>query len=121
MKRLKKRLIELLASAENKGCDICNHDDDCLVCPEAGAEFCGKGIVADHLIANGVVDLSHVMLLEVEEDYGPFQVPKVVLYNENHVTQEEALRIVRAGEYHPSVLTLPKRQWETLFLNRKGD
>ena len=65
--------------------------------------------------------LPHLMLLDVEEDYGAFQMPKVILYNENHVTQEEALRIARAGEYHPSVLTLPKRQWESLFLNRKED
>lgn len=75
--------------------------------------------MADHVLENGFVDLSHLMLLEVDEDYGSFQVPKVILYNENHVTQEESLRIARAGEYHPSVLVLPKRQWESLFLNRK--
>lgn len=77
------------------------------------------GLIADHLIANGIIDLSHVMLLEVDENYGSFQIPKVVLYNENHVTREEALYQARAGEYHPSVFTLPKRQWEYLFLNRK--
>lgn len=75
--------------------------------------------VADMLVANGVAVLSHVMLLDVEEDYGPLKIPKVVLFNENHVSQEEALRIVKAGEYHPSVLILPKSQWESLFLNRK--
>lgn len=75
--------------------------------------------VANEIISNGFVDLSHIMLLETDEDYGPFQMPKVVLYNENHVTQEEALRIVKAGEYNSSVLVLPKCQWDTLFLNRK--
>lgn len=89
---------------------------------------CDKQKVTNHKISKSVckhfkdhscaVDLSHVMLLEVDEDYGSFQIPKVILYNENHVTQEEALQIARAGEYHPSVLTLPKRQWASLFLNQ---
>ena len=65
------------------------------------------------------MDFSHIMLFEVDEDYGSFQISKVVLFNKNHLTQEEALRIVKVGEYHPSVLTLPKRQWASLFLNRK--
>lgn len=85
--------------------------------PHEGKSF--EEALADHLIANGVVDLSHMMLLEVDENYGSFQIPKVVLYNENHVTQEEALYQVCAGEYHPSVLTLPKRQWASLFLDCK--
>lgn len=65
--------------------------------------------------------LSHVMMIEIEEGFGPVQMPKVVLYNENHLTEEEALGVVRAGEYHPSVLVIPASQWSSLFLNRKEE
>ena len=74
--------------------------------------------LADEILANGFFNLSHIMLLEVEEDYKTFRLPKVVLFNENHMTQEEALRIVKSGEYHHSVISMPKRQWESLFLNQ---
>lgn len=73
--------------------------------------------LADELIVNGFVCLSHVMLLEIEEDYRSFQLPKVVLFNQNHVTQEETLRIVKAGEYNDNVLVIPTKQYVSLFRN----
>lgn len=63
------------------------------------------------------MNLSHIMLLEIEEDYGSFQVPKVILFNEKKVSQEDALRLVQAGEYSDNVLCIPKSQWFSLFLN----
>lgn len=66
-------------------------------------------------------DLSHIMMFEVEEDYGSFQLPKIVLFNENRITQEDAMRLVRAGEYNDNVLVLPKKQWLSLFCNGKED
>ena len=76
--------------------------------------------LADELIANGFVNLSHIMLLEVTEDYGPLQIPKVILFNENKLTEDEALRIVKAGEYNDNVLCIPKSQWLSLFKDGAG-
>lgn len=90
-----------------------------LICESDRAEM-EYDEMADLVIANGFVDLSHIMLLEVDEDYGSFQIPKVVPFNKNHVTQKEALQIVKAGEYNPYILSLPERQWKSLFLNDKG-
>ena len=59
------------------------------------------------------------MMLEIEEDFHSFQIPKVVLFNRNHMSEEEALNVVKSGEYHPSVLVIPKRQYEALFLNHE--
>lgn len=75
--------------------------------------------IAGHVLAHGFYDLSHISLMEIEEDYKSFQIQKVVLFNNNRVTEEEALRILKSGEYHPSVIALPKLQWEQLFLNRE--
>lgn len=87
-----------------------------LICESDRAEM-DYDEMADFVIANGFVDLSHVVLLEVDEDYRSFRMSKVVLFNENQVTQEEAIRVVRAGEYNDNVLIIPKRQWTSLFLN----
>ena len=87
-----------------------------LICESDRAEM-DYDEMADLVIANGFVDLSHLALLDIEEDYRSFRIPKIVLFNENQVTQEEALRVVRAGEYNDNVLVVPKRQWVSLFLN----
>ena len=87
-----------------------------LICESDRAEM-DYDEMADLGIANGFVDLSHLALLDIEEDYRSFRIPKIVLFNENQVTQEEALRVVRAGEYNENVLVVPKRQWVSLFLN----
>lgn len=68
-----------------------------------------------------MADLSHIMMFEIEEDYGPLQFSKVVLFNENRITQEEALRLVRAGEYNDNVLVIPEKQFISLFLDGKED
>lgn len=64
------------------------------------------------------MNLSHIMLLEIEEDYGSFRIPKVILFNRNKVSQEEALRLVRAGEYNDNVLCIPESQWRSLFQDK---
>lgn len=87
-----------------------------LICESDRAEM-DYDEMADFVIENGFVDLSHLMLLDIDEDYGSVRASKVVLFNENRVTQEEAIRVVRAGEYNDNVLIIPKRQWISLFLN----
>lgn len=73
--------------------------------------------LADTILANGYVDLSHISLIEFVESYAYIEIPKVALFNNNHLSQEEAIQITKSGEYHPSVLTLPRQQWLSLFLN----
>ena len=66
-----------------------------------------------------MADLSHIKIFEIEEDYGPLQFSKVVLFNENRITQEEAMRLVQAGEYNDNVLVIPEKQFIFLFLDGK--
>lgn len=63
--------------------------------------------------------LSHIMLFEVTHQIGPYEMEKVVLFNINKITQEEALRCVKAGEYNDNVLCIPKTQWISLFRDGK--
>lgn len=109
----KAELVKLLGQVQEWGADAN------VLWPDTEVPGIDNDEVADHLIANGVVVFSHVSLMEIEENYGPFQLQKVALFNNNHVTQEEALRFVQMGEYHPSILVISQRQWETLFLNRE--
>lgn len=59
----------------------------------------------------------HVMMLDDVEYYVGDHLPsvKTILFNSNHIPPEEALRIVRAGEYSPYVLSIPKEQFYGLF------
>ena len=66
-----------------------------------------------------MTDLSHVALIEYKEHIGPYVIDKVILYNENNVTEAEALRIVKADEYNDNVLCMPKKQWLALFKNQQ--
>lgn len=66
-------------------------------------------------------DLSHIQMFEVEEDNGSFCRTLVVLFNQNHISLEDALRCVRAGEYNKNVLVLTKQQWISLFCDGKED
>lgn len=61
--------------------------------------------------------LAHVMMLDDVEYYVGDHLPsvKTILFNSNHIPPEEALRIVRAGEYSPYVLSIPKEQFYGLF------
>lgn len=58
--------------------------------------------------------LSHVMRIMYKGTLGE---ERSILYNELHVSEAEALRLVNAGEYSPYVLDIPSKQFEGLFLN----
>lgn len=85
---------------------------------EYGYPQCDYPEMADRILAAGFVDLSHINLIELEEDYRSIQISKVVLFNSNLITQEEALRVVKSGEQSPFVLVMYKSQWEAIFLNK---
>lgn len=63
------------------------------------------------------MDLSHIMMLEYVEELGPYQSPKVALFNSNKLTADEAFRFVQAGKYNDNIVVLEKRQWISLFKN----
>ena len=65
--------------------------------------------------------LDHIMLIEFEEQCGPFCTKKVLLYNANRITEAEALRLARADEYNENILIIPKRQWSALFEAEKSN
>lgn len=66
-------------------------------------------------------DMDHVMAVrDITESYGQVTLgPYILLYNENFVSQEEAIRIYKAGRTSPYVLLLPQKQFDGLFLNKK--
>lgn len=66
-------------------------------------------------------ELSHVMMIEVVREVGPYKTDEVILFNANHISAEEALRHVRAAMYSPDVLVLPKKQLISLFRDGKAD
>jgi hypothetical protein len=61
--------------------------------------------------------LGHVKMLDDVEHYigGGLLSVETILFNSNHIPPEEALRLVRAGEYSPYVLAIPKEQFYGLF------
>lgn len=63
--------------------------------------------------------LDHIMLIEFEEQCGPFREEKVLLYNENRISEAEALRVARTDEYNENVLIISKKQWISLFRDGK--
>ena len=66
-------------------------------------------------------DLSHIGLIEYDEHLGPYQMPKVALFNNTKLTADEAFEFIRAGEYNDNIVILEKRQWVALFKNGKDD
>lgn len=65
-------------------------------------------------------EMSHVGVLEIEERYGrALTIEKVVLFNQKKLSEEEAMKVVRAGEYSPYVLMMPKAQYLGLFCNQE--
>ena len=54
-------------------------------------------------------------MIEIDYQIGPHLMEKVVLFNKNRITLEEAIRVVKAGEYNDNVLVMPKKQFVSLF------
>ena len=61
----------------------------------------------------------HIVLIEIEEQVGPCRMEKVVLFNSNKISTNEAARLARTGEYNDNVLVIPKSQWLALFRDGK--
>lgn len=66
-------------------------------------------------------DLSHVMMIDMVRELGPYKMDEVVLFNINHISEDDALRHVRSGLYSRDVLVMPKKQWISLFRDGKAD
>ena len=63
------------------------------------------------------MDLSHIMMIEdIYQEYGPTKFgPYVLLFNQNRISREEAIRVLESGEYSPYVLLIPQTQMNGLF------
>lgn len=60
------------------------------------------------------------MVEGVEEMCGPFLMDVYnVLFNENKISLEEAMRLVAAGIYSPYVLKIPQTQYKGLFKDKE--
>lgn len=67
--------------------------------------------------------LNHIMVLDDEDCCAEDRLlaVKTILFNSNHISSEEALRIVRVGEYSPYVLAIPKEQFYGLFKDQPAN
>lgn len=75
--------------------------------------------IADHLVANSITSLPHIKLLEATEKIGPYELEKVILFNSNHISQEEAIHCFETEEDNPDVVILTKAQWVMMFRDGK--
>lgn len=66
-------------------------------------------------------NLSHIGMIEYEENLGPYLMPKVALFNNTKLTPAEAFKFIRAGEYNDNIVILEKSQWIALFKNGEVD
>lgn len=62
-------------------------------------------------------DLSFIKMFEIEHSIGPYKEEEVVLFNENHISGEQAMATIKMGWYDDNVLCIPKSQWRALFCN----
>jgi len=64
-------------------------------------------------------DLSHIKMLDgIEKVCGPVSLGKyTILFNSNHITKKEAIRIAEEDSYSPYVIVLPQEQFYALFYN----
>lgn len=60
-------------------------------------------------------DLSFIKMFEIEHFIGPYKEEEVVLFNENHISGEQAMATIKMGWYDNNVLCIPKSQWRELF------
>lgn len=66
-----------------------------------------------------MADLTHIKKIEPIPKYcGPvFMGNYTLLYNEERISMEDAIRVMRADEFSPYVLVIPKLQMDGLFRN----
>lgn len=61
------------------------------------------------------MNLSHVKMSEVKWCLGSYTMDKVILFNKNRISHEEAVRFVEMDEYNENVLCIPKKQYIALL------
>lgn len=64
--------------------------------------------------------LAHVMMLDnVEHSIGTHKMVDVVLFNSEKISAGDAFKVVASLGYSPYVLSIPKDQYEKMFLNKE--
>lgn len=63
-------------------------------------------------------DLLHIMMIEFSREISGKEHEFVALYNENVLTEKEALQLIYAEQNHIGLLIISKAQWNVLFKNK---
>lgn len=65
--------------------------------------------------------LGNINVVEFSESYGNIKFEKVAIFNANMISEDDALKMIKAGEYNANVLIMDKKQWINIFCNGKDD
>ena len=57
----------------------------------------------------------HLYIIEWETKYGRLTDSNVAIFDDRQISQEEALRLIRAGEYSPYIVVISKDQARNVF------
>lgn len=57
----------------------------------------------------------HLYIIEHETKYGRLTDSNVAIFDDRQISQEDALRSIRAGEYSPYVVVMSKDQARNVF------
>ena len=61
-------------------------------------------------------DLSHVMRIDFTRDYGNLSEYLLALFNKDRISEEEVLQFIREdGHYHPDIIIISPRQFDSVF------
>ena len=63
----------------------------------------------------------HISIIEFSETYGSIEIEKVAIFNENMISEEEAIRLIHLAEYNPNILVMDKKQWVQIFCDGKDE
>ena len=63
--------------------------------------------------------LRHIRRIDVYHSIDPYEPDEVILYNRNHIDEDTALDLVKAGGHSNYVLQLSRCHFEALFMNKE--
>ena len=61
------------------------------------------------------IDVSNIIVVEYEEKVGDMSRNLIALINREAISEENAIRLLEAGEYSPHILSMSEGQWKSIF------
>ncbi|RXZ78141.1 hypothetical protein EBB07_29240 [Paenibacillaceae bacterium] len=61
-----------------------------------------------------------IMIIEFEAPHGSFTAPKLALYNEEVITEDEVREIIKSGVHSDKVIVVDKIQYDNVFARNKN-